>query len=296
MSIAGFPAARVIERSRVRYRVTALLWHSLLYALLLFFAVTFVLPYFWLLTTSLKESGKEFLYPPQWIPDPIVWSNYVTMWNLLPFPRWFLNTLVIVVLNCLGSILTASMAGYAFARLRFPAKTFLFTVCLATMMLPDIVMLIPRFILFKTLGWVGTNLPLWVPAWFGGGAFYIFLCRQFFMTIPYELEEAARIDGASSYRIWWTIMLPLSGPVLAAMAILLFQSHWNDFLHPLIYLPDRATMTLSVGLRTMLGLYSTQWNLLMAASAAMTAPMIVVFFAAQRHFIRGIVMTGLQGR
>ncbi|MBI2939630.1 MAG: carbohydrate ABC transporter permease [Chloroflexi bacterium] len=254
------------------------------------------MPYFWLVSTSFKEIGKEFLYPPQWIPDPFVWRNYVEMWNLLPFARWFLNTAIIVALNLIGATLSATMAGYAFAKLRFPGRNVWFAICLATMMMPGIVVLIPQFILYRTLGWVGTNLPLWVPSFFGGSAFAIFLSRQFFMTIPYELDEAARIDGASSYRIWWSILMPLSGPVVAALGILLFQSHWNEFLGPLIYLPDRINMTLSVGLRTMLGLYSTRWNLLMAASVAMTLPIIVIFFAAQRHFIRGIVTTGLSGR
>jgi multiple sugar transport system permease protein len=297
MAAVTAPAARVEPTAASRrHRLGMLLRRGALYAVLVLFALTFVLPYFWLITTSLKESGNEFLYPPQWLPDPVVWSNYVQMWNLLPFARWFFNTAVIVVLNVVGAVLTATMAGYAFARLRFPGRGVLFAVCLATLILPDIVVLIPRFILFRALGWINTNLPLWVPAWFGGGGFLIFLSRQFFLTIPYELDEAARMDGASSYRIWWTIMLPLSGPVLAAMAILQFQYHWNDFLHPLIYLPDRINMTLAVGLRTMLGLYATQWNLLMAASAAMTVPIVVAFFAAQRHFIRGIVTTGLSGR
>jgi multiple sugar transport system permease protein len=268
----------------------------LLYMTLVAFAITFVLPYYWLVSTSLKETGREFLYPPQWIPDPIVWGNYAAMWNLLPFARWFVNTLVIVVLNMVGALLTASMAGFAFARLRFPGRGILFGVCLATLMVPQVVVLIPQFILFRALDWVGTNLPLWVPSFFGGSGFLIFLSRQFFMTIPYELDEAARIDGASSFRIWWSVLMPLSGPVLAAMGILLFQAHWNEFLQPLIYLPDRINMTLAVGLRTMLGLYSTAWNLLMAASVTMTAPVIVAFFAAQRHFIRGIVTTGLSGR
>jgi multiple sugar transport system permease protein len=269
---------------------------GLLYLVLTAFAFTFVLPYYWLVSTSLKETGKEFLYPPQWIPDPVVWGNYGAMWNLLPFARWFANTLVIVVLNLVGALLTASMAGFAFARLRFPGRGVLFGICLATLMVPHVVVLIPQFILFRTLDWVGTNLPLWVPSFFGGSGFMIFLSRQFFMTIPYELDEAARIDGASSFRIWWSVLTPLSGPVLAAMGILLFQAHWNEFLQPLIYLPDRVNMTLAVGLRTMLGLYSTAWNLLMAASVTMTAPIIVAFFAAQRHFIRGIVTTGLSGR
>jgi multiple sugar transport system permease protein len=269
---------------------------ALLYLVLLAGGVAFVIPYYWMVSTSLKKTGDEFAYPPVWIPSPVVLHNYADTWALLPFALWLWNTVVIVVLNMSGAIITASMAGYGFARLRFPLRGPLFTLCLATMMLPSIVTLIPKFILFTNLGWVNTNLPLWVPAWFGGGAFFIFLCRQFFLGIPYELDEAARIDGASSWRIWAQIILPLSKPVIATMAIFAFQASWNEFLEPLIYLPDREKMTLAVGLRTMYGLYQTNWNYLMAASTLMTLPIIVIFFLAQRHFIRGIVTTGLAGR
>lgn len=267
-----------------------------LYAGLVVVGLTFVLPYFWMVSTSFKRTGYEFQYPPVWIPSPLVWHNYVDTWNLLPFATWLWNTVVIVALSMAGALLTSSMAAFGFARLRFPARGLLFTICLSTMMLPSIVTLIPKFILFTKLGWVGTNLPLWVPSWFGGDAFFIFLCRQFFLGIPYELDEAARIDGASSWRIYGQIMLPLSKPVLATMAIFAFQGGWNDFLGPLIYLPDREKMTLAVGLNTMLGMYQTNWNYLMAASTLMTLPVVVIFFLAQRHFIRGITTTGLAGR
>lgn len=267
-----------------------------LYALLVLFGTTFVLPYFWMVSTSFKQTGYEFQYPPVWIPSPFVWQNYPDTWKLLPFALWAWNTIVIVVLSMAGSILTASMAGFGFARLRFPGRGVLFTVVLSTMMLPSIVTLIPKFILFTNLGWVNTNLPLWVPSWFGGDAFFIFLCRQFFLTVPHELDEAARIDGASSWRIYLQLMLPLSKPVIATMAIFAFQGGWNDFLGPLIYLPDREKMTLAVGLNTMLGMYQTNWNYLMAASTMMTLPVVIIFFLAQRHFIRGITTTGLAGR
>jgi multiple sugar transport system permease protein len=272
------------------------LGQAVLYLALIGFGMTFVLPYFWMVSTSLKRTGYEFQYPPVWIPDPVVWQNYVDTWKLLPFATWLWNTVVIVGLSMAGAILTSSMAGYGFARLRFPGRGLLFSICLATMMLPSIVTLIPKFILFTKLGWVNTNLPLWVPAWFGGDAFFIFLCRQFFLTIPHELDEAARIDGASSWRIYGQLMLPLSKPVLATMAIFAFQGGWNDFLGPLIYLPDREKMTLAVGLNTMLGMYQTNWNYLMAASTLMTLPVVLIFFLAQRHFIRGITTTGLAGR
>jgi len=275
-------------------RDTAL--RALAYVAFSLVGLVLLLPFFWMVSTSLKESGTEFAYPPQWLPLPAHPENYGEALTLLPFARFLLNTLIITVVNMLGGMLTASMAGYGFARLRFPFRSQLFIVCLATMMLPSIVTLIPQFIIFKSLGWINTFLPLTVPSFFGGGAFFIFLTRQFFMSLPYELEEAARIDGASSWRIFFQLMLPLSGPVLAAMAIFSFQSHWNEFLLPLIYLNDREKFTMAIGLNSMKGLYQTNWNLLMAAATATTIPMIVLFFAAQRHFMKGIVTTGLAGR
>ena len=293
VSLPRASAERVVAPSHVLRRQIG---SVALYLALILAGITFVMPYFWMLSTSFKETGSEFQYPPVWIPQPIVWKNYVDTWNLLPFGTWIWNTVVIVVLQMGGALFTSSMAGYGFARLRFPGRGVFFSLCLSTMMLPSIVTLIPKFILFTQLGWVNTNLPLWVPSWFGGTAFFIFLCRQFFIGIPYELDEAARIDGASSWRIFVQLMLPLSKPVLATLAIFAFQGGWNEFLEPLIYLPDRDKMTLAVGLRTMLGMYQTNWNYMMAASTLMTLPIIVVFFLAQRHFIKGIVTSGLAGR
>jgi len=255
-----------------------------------------LVPFFWMVSTSLKERGTEFLWPPQWMPNPIVFENYPIALTLLPFFTFFRNTLLITIANIVGGILTSLMAAYGFSRLRFPYRDLLFSICLSTLMLPSIVTMIPEFILFKYLNWVNTFLPLIVPAWFGGGAFFIFLGRQFFSTIPMELEDAARIDGASSYRIWWSIMMPLSKPVIASMAIFSFQMHWNDFLRPLIYLYDEHKQTMAIGLSVMKGVFQTDWNLLMAVSTVFTIPMIVLFFLAQRHFMRGIVTTGLAGR
>lgn len=294
--VASLQSAAAARAHSTSYVITHAVSKIVLYLLLIAAGLTFVAPYFWMLSTSFKRTGYEFQYPPIWIPDPILWQNYIHTWNMLPFAQWAWNTIVIVVLSMAGAMLTSSMAGYGFARLRFPGRGVLFTMCLSTMMLPSIITLIPKFILFTNLGWVNTNLPLWVPSWFGGEAFFIFLCRQFFLSLPYELDEAARIDGASSWRIFGQVMIPLSKPVMATMAIFAYQQSWNDFLSPLIYLPDRAKMTLAVGLNTMLGMYQTDWNYLMAASVMMTLPVIVVFFLAQRHFVRGISTTGLAGR
>lgn len=262
-------------------------------------AVVLMVPFVWMLSSSLKASGTEFLWPPQWIPDPIVWENYRIGLTLLPFHIHFRNTLIITTANMVGGILSTLMAAYAFSRLRFPLRDAMFTVCLSLMMLPNIVTLIPQFILFKYLGWVNSFLPLIVPVWFaagGGSAFFIFLGRQFFSTIPMELEEAARMDGASSFRIWSTIMLPLSKPVIAAMAVFSFQWNWNEFTRPLVYLNDESKLTMAIAMQSMRGMYQTEWNLLMAVSTAFTIPMIILFFLAQRQFMKGIVTTGLAGR
>ena len=266
------------------------------YLLLSVFALVLGLPLVWLLSTSLKTGGQTFLMPPKWIPEPIVWSNYAEAFQAVAFHEYFWNTARIVIFATTGTLLTASLAAYAFARLRFPLREPLFLLVLSTIMLPSIVTLIPTFIVFRTLGWIDTFLPLIVPLWFGGGAFNIFLFRQFFMTIPLELDEAARIDGASNLRIYWGVILPLSKPVLATIAVFAFIHNWNDFFEPLIYLQSPENWTMAIGLRGFQGLYSTEWNLMMAASTAMIAPLLVLFFFAQRYFVSGIQMSGLTGR
>jgi len=270
-----------------------------MHVVLLSGGITFLIPFFWLVSTSLKAPGKEFTFPPQWIPDPIVWSNYPnTLFGVLPFYIFFRNTIIISLISLLGVLLSSSLVAFGFARIHFAGRDLLFVVLLATMMLPDAVTLIPTFILFRMLGWIDTWLPLTVPAFFGGGAFNIFLLRQFFRTIPYDLDEAAKMDGASNFRIWWQIMLPLSKPVLATIAVLNFMGDWNAFIRPLIYITTLNKQMLGVGLAFFRGLSSgySKWNLMMAASTMMTIPIIVLFFFAQQYFVRGIVMTGMGGR
>lgn len=282
----------VLSRRAVLEQVLAGIW----YLVLAFFALVLALPLIWLVTTSLKTGAQTFLMPPKWIPDPIVWRNYSDAFLAVAFHEYFWNTIRIVFFATTGALLTASMAAYAFARLRFPYRGTLFILVLSTIMLPSIVTLIPTFIVFRTLGWIDTFLPLIVPLWFGGGAFNIFLFRQFFMTIPLELDEAARIDGASSLRIYWGIILPLSKPVLATIAVFAFIHNWNDFFEPLIYLQSPENWTMAIGLRGFRTLYHTEWNLMMAASTAMILPLLVLFFLAQRYFVSGIQMSGLAGR
>ena len=285
--------ARPVFLSRSgRQALLQVLWH----VAMLTFGTTMLVPLVWLVSTSFKEKGHEFIFPPQWIPDPVKWENYPTALTILPFNLYVRNTLIVVALALIGALLTSSLAAFAFARLRFPLRDFWFMVVISTLMLPGIVTLIPRFILFRHLGWVDTLLPLIVPAWLGGGPLNIFLIRQFFRTIPYELDEAARVDGANSLRIWWQILMPLSGPVLATVAVLSFLFHWNDFLEPLIYLNSEENKTIAIGLNTFRSLQSSDWNLMMAASAVMIVPVLVIFFAAQKYFVQSINVSGFGGR
>jgi multiple sugar transport system permease protein len=268
----------------------------LIYATLVLGAVVVLIPFLWTLSTSLKEPEQIFTYPPQWIPDPVAWSNYPEALASQPFGRWFANTLLVVGVATLGTVLSCSLVAFAFARLRWPGRNLLFVVLLATMMLPEQVTLIPTFILFRQLDWVNTILPLTVPAFFARSAFYVFLLRQFFMTIPSELDEAARIDGASNLQIYWHVILPMSKPALAVTAIMFAQFKWKEFLAPLIYLNSSEKYTIALGLRTFLGQeYGTDWQLTMAANVVFMLPLILVFFFLQKYFIQGIVVTGVKG-
>jgi len=263
---------------------------------LLAVAVVSIFPLVWMISTSLKMSGLEFTFPPELIPDPVAWSNYTQIWTMARYDLYMRNSFAVTLLATVGTMLSASLVAYGFARLRFFGRDFWFVVLLSTLMLPDIVTLIPRFILFRLLGWYDTLLPLIVPAWFGGGAFYVFLIRQYYLTLPYELEEAARVDGAGTLYIYGRIMLPLSGPVLAAVVVFSFVSNWNDFLGPLIFTQSPETRTLALGLRSFLGQYKSAWNMLMVGSVLMLVPVLALFFTAQQYFVKGVALTGLAGR
>lgn len=268
---------------------------ALIYLILTTGSVVLFIPLTWMLTTSLKESVAVFAFPPEWIPSPIAWHNYRDVFIKSPFARFYLNTVIITVVSLVGQVASASLVAFGFARMRFPGRDLLFVVLLATMMLPYAVYMVPSYVLFHALGWVDTYLPLIVPNFFGGGAFYIFLLRQFYLTQPRELDDAAKIDGCSYFGIFWRIIVPLSAPAIGVVAIFSFLGHWNDFLAPLIYLTSDKNFTLSLGITWFRGQYTTDWNLLMAGSLLIMAPCIVVFFAAQRYFIQGIVFTGIKG-
>ncbi|GAH54781.1 unnamed protein product, partial [marine sediment metagenome] len=252
------------------------------------------LPFLWMLSTSLKPSNQIFIFPPKWIPHPFKWSNYPEGWTILPFTTFLKNTTIITGLSVLGNLISCSLVAFAFARLRCHTRNFLFMLMLSTMMIPYQVIIIPQFIIFKTLNWIDTFKPLIVPAWLGY-PFFIFLLRQFFMTIPFELDDAAKIDGCSALRIYWSIMLPLSKPALAAVAIFSFVGNWNNFMGPLIYLSSAEKYTLALGLQLFQGQYMIEMGLLMAASVLVLLPIIIVFFFAQKYFIQGITLTGLKG-
>jgi ABC-type glycerol-3-phosphate transport system permease component len=281
--------------TRRHFQLTVRAKDLALYSLLILLSIVYLLPLYWMISTSLKQTGSEMVVPPQWIPQPIVWGNYVDVFVQLPLTLYIRNSVTITLTATFFGVLTTSLAGYGFARIKFPGRNFLFTLCIASLMLPEIVTLIPEFILFRRIGWVNSFLPLIVPWSLAGSSFAVFLFRQYCLTIPLELDEAARVDGAGTIRIWWTIILPLSKAVLATMAILSFIHHWNEFLRPLIYLGRPELRTLALGLQAFRGEYQLAWNYMMAVALIMLLPILILFFLAQRQFVQGIVMTGIKG-
>lgn len=284
------------SKAQVRVRARSVVRVTATYILLVAFGIVFMLPFVWMLSSSLKSLPDVFVFPPQWIPQPPLWKNYYEALTTWPFLTWTANTLTVTVPVVVGTVLSSSLAGFALARLRGYGRNVLFALILATMMVPQQVTMIPTFLLFSKLGWVDTFKPLIVPAWFGD-AFSIFLLRQFFKGIPSELDDAARIDGCSYLGIYRRIMLPLAKPALATVAIFSFMNTWNDFLGPLIYLNSSSKYTIALGLTTMqAGMTGeTPWHFIMAASVVSVLPVIALFFLAQRLFIQGIVVTGVKG-
>ena len=271
-------------------------------AITLLFAAIFGVPLFWAITSALKAPNQIFLVPPQWIPYPPQWQNFVEVGQVIPFFLFVRNSFFVTITGSVGGVLSASLVAYGFAYFRVRGRTALFIVLLATMMLPQEVTLIPTYLLFWKLGWLDSYKPLVVPLYFGGGAFSIFLFRQFFTTIPRDFYQAAMIDGCGHFRFYWQILMPLSIPVIITDCILYFQYLWNDFLTPLIYLQTTEKLTVSVGLlalQTALGSVAHTGKpteqLLMAGSVLAMLPSLVIFFALQRYFVRGVVMSGIKG-
>ena len=268
----------------------------LFFAIAIPVALILVLPFLWMLSTSLKVPKQIFKFPPVWIPDPIQWQNYPDAWSKYTnFNIPLMNSLIVTLTNIAGNLLSCSLAAYGFARLKGPGKNFLFMLVLGTMMVPMWVTLIPQYVLFSRLGWTNTLLPLTVPAWFGW-PFFIFLLRQFFLTLPKELDEAARIDGASTWGIFGRILLPLTKPALATVAVFAFIGNWNNFIGPLIYLRDPEKHTLALALQRFQGTQGNlMYNYMMAVAVISLLPIIILFFIAQRFFVQGIVMSGIKG-
>lgn len=266
---------------------------SIVLFLLISLSILFMFPFIWMFMTSLK-SNKEMILPI-FFPTELHLENYVKALTVMPFGKYTINTLILTGLNMVGTVVSASLVAYAFARLRWKGRDIWFVIMLATMMLPGQVTQIPLFILYKKFHWLNTYLPLVVGSYFGGGAFNIFLLRQFFKTLPNELPEAARIDGCSELRIFSGIMMPLCKPALATIAIFTFMGTWNDFFGPLIYLTDPKLYTIALGLRAFKGYSGVQWNLLMAASIVTAIPTLLLFFCFQNYFVKGITLTGIKG-
>lgn len=270
-------------------------WRALIWVILVLGSVVMIMPFLWLLSSSFKPENDIFIFPPKWIPDPWRPQNYVDALTYKPFNIYITNTLIIVALNLVAVLFTSSLCAYGFARIKFWGRDFWFVLVLSTMMVPYFVLMVPQFVIFSRLGWIDSFKPLTIPIFFGGGAFNIFLLRQFFRTLPEELADAARIDGCSEFRIYWNIMLPLAKPALAAVAIFTFLNGWNDFIGPLLYINSPEKFTVAIGLATFRSVMRTRYDLLMAASSAMILPVIVLFFFAQRYFIQGVVLSGLKG-
>ena len=273
---------------------TVLLARLIFLITLLTISVLFILPFFWMLMTSLKAPVELMKWPPGWFPDTFRWQNYEDAVTYIPFFRYVGNTMAITLGSILGVLISCPMVAYGFSHIDWPGRDFFFVVMLMTIMIPFPVTMIPLYVLFARIGWINTYLPLVLPLFFGV-PFYIFLLRQFFMTIPGELTDAARIDGASEPRIYWQLVLPLTKPALATVVLFQFLSSWSDFLGPLLYLRDSDMFTIAVGLQMFHSEHDTEFHLLMAASTILTVPIIVIFYLVQRTFIQGITLTGLQG-
>ena len=267
---------------------------TLAYLLLIIGSLIMAVPFLWMLSTSLKPEGAVFAMPPQWIPEDFVWENYSFVLTQASLLGGFMNTLLVIIPPTLIGLFTSALAAYAFARMRFPGRSVLFLALLATMMIPGVVTMIPTFILFKSIGWLDSWKPLMIPGMFGAAAAGFFL-RQFFKTIPAELEDAAKIDGLNPFSIFLRIMMPLSKPALATQAIFGFLGGYNDFLGPLIYLNSPEKYTLQLVLASFQGFYNAEWTLIMAGSVLALIPTVLLFFFAQRYFVEGITMTGMKG-
>lgn len=269
--------------------------NTFVYTFLIATSIATILPLFWMISTSLKSGDVVFQIPPQWFPETLQWENYKRAVTDIPFFLYLKNTVVITGFRMFAEVFVSALVAYGFARFNFPGKNIWFFILLSTIMLPGEITMIPVFIMFSKIGWIDTFYPLIVPAFFGGQAVFIFLLRQFFASIPKELEESALIDGASRFQIFYRIFLPLSKPALITIALFSFQGSWNDLLGPLMYLNSSDKFTLQLGLAMFNGMTKVEWGPLMAASLLVLIPTIAIFFSLQKYFVEGITVTGIKG-
>lgn len=280
----------------VRHKTVQKIHLVVLQIVLTLFLITFLLPALWMVSSSLKVSTEVFAHPIVWIPERPQWSNYARIFEILPFGRFMWNTFVVTGLAVLGTVISSVMVGYSFARLNWPGKNLFFGLMISTMFLPEIVTLIPRFMIFRELKWIDTFYPLIVPHWFAVNAVYIFLVNQFLRGLPIELEEAALIDGANRFQILTQIILPLSKPVIASITVFALLQHYNSFIEPLIFLRSMDNWTMALGIRALNDTNVQNWELVFAAGTMMVTPVLILFIFAQRYFVQGIALTGFGGR
>lgn len=267
----------------------------IIYFTIIFLGILFLFPFYWMLRTAVVSSGRIFSSELEILPPEIFMENFQSALTTMPFSLYFLNTTIITLLNIIGVLLTSSLCAYGFSRIEWPGRNIIFGIIMTALMLPYSVLMIPHFIGYSFLGITDTFLPLIIPAFFGGGVFNIFLLRQFFLLIPMEMNEAAFIDGANHLKVYWLIILPLSKQVLIIVGLFTFLLNWNDYLAPMIYITSEKNFTLMLGLNQFMGGYNAQWNLMMAAVSVIVLPSLIIYFIAQKHFIEGIVMTGIKG-
>jgi multiple sugar transport system permease protein len=295
VSSATIATSQQVGAARARARFVRRIPFELVWAILAFGgAILFVIPFVWMVSTSLKSEVQAFVFPPVWIPDPVKWENYAEAFAIQPTALFLRNTVIVTGLAVLGEVISSSLVAFGFARMRFRGRDKLFILLLATLMLPSHVTLIPNFILFRQLNWINTWLPLIVPYWLGT-PLAVFLLRQFLMTISFELDDAARIDGAGFIDLYWRIAMPLARPAIGVIAMMAIVNHWNEFTAPLIYLSTKDQFTISVGLRA----FQTEQNflhvpLLMASSTVAVMPLVVLFFIGQKFFVQGISLSGMK--
>lgn len=268
---------------------------AIVYLLLIAGSVLCLMPLFWMLRSSLMTNVEIFMVPIRWLPEVFQWENYRDVFETLPFLKYYANSLTLVVFVVSGAVLTSSLCAYGLSRINWAGKKIVFTCIMGSMMLPVAVTIIPTFLMFRRIGLTNSLIPLIIPAWLGGGAFYIFLLRQFFLSIPKDLDEAARIDGATHLQIYSKIILPLTKPALVVVGMFAFMNTWNDFLGPLIYLNSDDKYTVALGLQLFVGSYRAEWQLMMAAACLVVIPAILVFMIGQKYLIEGITMTGVKG-